>query len=61
MSTTWNKEFLHVSDHVTVMCSTGAGPAHLLVDLEHSLVITANYGGGSLSVFNINRHNKLSL
>jgi 6-phosphogluconolactonase (cycloisomerase 2 family) len=30
--------------------STGAGPAHFLVDLEHNLLLTSIYGAGTLSV-----------
>ena len=29
------------------------GPAHLLVDLQHGLAFTANYGGGSVTVVSI--------
>ena len=35
-------------------CSTvSPGPAHLLADLDHRVVLTANYAGGSVSVFSV--------
>lgn len=38
------KEFLNLENSV---------PAHLLIDLEHNLAYTANYGGGSVSVISL--------
>jgi len=39
---------------IVTPCSTGSpGPAHLLADLEHGLVLTANYGGGTLTLFSL--------
>jgi 6-phosphogluconolactonase (cycloisomerase 2 family) len=40
--------------------STGSpGPAHLLADLDHGLVLTANYGGGTVTVFSLTDQGQL--
>jgi len=36
-----------------VVSLQSGGPAHLLVDLDHNLAITSNYGGGSVTVVSI--------
>jgi 6-phosphogluconolactonase (cycloisomerase 2 family) len=45
---------------MVTLCSTGSpGPAHLLADLEHGLVLTANYGGGTLTLFSLTQQGRL--
>ena len=38
-------------EHVSLQSN---GPAHFIIDLEHNLAITANYGGGSVTVLTLN-------
>ena len=38
-------------EHVSLQSN---GPAHFILDLDHNLAITANYGGGSVTVVSLN-------
>lgn len=39
--------------------SGGSGPCHLVIDKSNQFLFASNYGGGSLSVFNINEDGSL--
>ena len=40
--------------------SVGPGPAHLLVDMEHNMAFSANYGDGSWDVVYLDRMGALN-